>query len=223
MDLRALLFSSQGRIPRSTYWYYALAVAALNIPLAILTYSVSNPDVLSVISCISVIVGLVLFFPGLMVAIKRCHDRNRSGWFLLVSYIPVGIWLLLFGISFIMSSYDTGAVGGFYWVMVCLMWISFIPTLWVFVELGFLRGTVGPNKYGPDPLQGETTGLSPYTLSPGGGSQYTPPPVQQTGELSGGALLPGGPRMCPYCGEVSLKDAIFCKYCGKELAEESAD
>jgi uncharacterized membrane protein YhaH (DUF805 family) len=30
--------------------------------------------------------------------------------------------------------------------------ISFGITVWAFVEIGCLRGTVGPNRYGPDPL-----------------------------------------------------------------------
>jgi uncharacterized membrane protein YhaH (DUF805 family) len=29
---------------------------------------------------------------------------------------------------------------------------GFAITVWAFVELGCLRGTVGPNRYGPDPL-----------------------------------------------------------------------
>jgi uncharacterized membrane protein YhaH (DUF805 family) len=30
--------------------------------------------------------------------------------------------------------------------------VSFAITIWAFVELGCLRGTIGPNRYGPDPL-----------------------------------------------------------------------
>jgi len=223
MNLRDLLLSSQGRIPRSTYWYYTLAVAGINIPFILLGSMVSNPDILAVISCMTGILGLVLFYPGLMVAIKRCHDRNRSGWFLLVSYIPVGIWLVLYGIMFLTVSYGSSSVGELYWTISCMMWISIIPTLWVFIELALLRGTEGPNKYGPDPLQVGTTGVGQYTPPPGGVSQYTPPPVQLTGELPGEALHPDGAKVCPYCGEVSLQDAIFCKYCGKELPAETSE
>jgi uncharacterized membrane protein YhaH (DUF805 family) len=49
------------------------------------------------------------------VGVKRCHDRNRSGWFLLIGWLP-------------------------------------IMNLWLFIELGFLAGTVGPNRFGlPEP------------------------------------------------------------------------
>jgi uncharacterized membrane protein YhaH (DUF805 family) len=39
--------------------------------------------------------------------------------------------------------------------------VSFAITVWAFVELGCLRGTVGPNRYGPDPLE-------PAALGPAG-------------------------------------------------------
>ena len=39
--------------------------------------------------------------------------------------------------------------------------VSFAITVWAFVELGCLRGTVGPNQYGPDPLE-------PAALGPAG-------------------------------------------------------
>jgi uncharacterized membrane protein YhaH (DUF805 family) len=31
---------------------------------------------------------------------------------------------------------------------------AFALSIWGLVEIGFLRGTVGPNQYGPDPLEG---------------------------------------------------------------------
>lgn len=34
---------------------------------------------------------------------------------------------------------------------------SFLITLWVLVDLGFLKGTTGPNRFGPDPLPAPQT------------------------------------------------------------------
>ena len=46
---------------------------------------------------LSLVVGLVLLWPGLAVGVKRCHDRGKSGWWLLLLFIPlIGfIWWLI--------------------------------------------------------------------------------------------------------------------------------
>jgi hypothetical protein len=42
-----------------------------------------------------------------------------------------------------------------------LSWVSFALTMWAFVEIGCLRGTVGPNRYGVNPLlQAKQRGLT---------------------------------------------------------------
>ena len=44
---------------------------------------------------------------------------------------------------------------------------SFVISIWGLVELGFLRGTVGPNPYGPDPLQPlATASVAPASAGP---------------------------------------------------------
>ena|SRR5215471_11831081 len=37
------------------------------------------------------------------------------------------------------------------WFLLIVL-VPFFGPLWLFIELGFLRGTVGPNRFGPDPL-----------------------------------------------------------------------
>ncbi|WP_456618345.1 MULTISPECIES: DUF805 domain-containing protein [unclassified Bradyrhizobium] len=67
---------------------------------------------------------------------KRLHDRNKSGW-----------WLLLFYLGPAVCHY----VGQMSDLDVILDAASFGLTAWAIVELGVLPGTVGSNKYGPDP------------------------------------------------------------------------
>ena len=46
---------------------------------------------------------------------------------------------------------------------------SLAISIWGLVELGFLRGTVGPNQYGPDPLQtpsGAGPSIAPASAGP---------------------------------------------------------
>ena len=44
------------------------------------------------------------------------------------------------------------------WVLVML--IPVVGWIWALIENGFLRGTAGPNPFGPDPLEGDGSGLS---------------------------------------------------------------
>jgi uncharacterized membrane protein YhaH (DUF805 family) len=61
----------------------------------------------------------------------------------------VGMWLFTFYLlPFILDrmAEDAGAIG------IVLLLASAALTIWALVEFGFLRGTAGPNHYGPDPL-----------------------------------------------------------------------
>jgi uncharacterized membrane protein YhaH (DUF805 family) len=42
---------------------------------------------------IASIVGLLVIWPSLAVSIKRWHDRNKSGWWVLISLVPFIGWL----------------------------------------------------------------------------------------------------------------------------------
>jgi uncharacterized membrane protein YhaH (DUF805 family) len=72
-------------------------------------------------------------------AVKRLHDRNKSGW-----------WIVPFFIAPILLSKVGDWLGDSYpadFLMLVLIALS----LWGFVEMLCLRGTTGPNRFGPDP------------------------------------------------------------------------
>ncbi|MFT8245357.1 DUF805 domain-containing protein [Roseomonas sp. BN140053] len=106
-----------GRIGRQTYWlHYVVPFTVINLIASAIDMNTMAEGGFGVLGPI---VALVLLWPSLAGGVKRCHDRDHSGWFLLISLIPV-----------------VGAV-------------------WLLVELGFLRGTLGANRFGPDPLGGD--------------------------------------------------------------------
>ena len=78
-----------------------------------------------------------MIYSSFAVAVKRLHDRDKSGWWVLVFYVLPNV-------------IDSGgrASGG----SGLLSLIGFAIGIWAFVELGCLRGTVGDNRFGPDPL-----------------------------------------------------------------------
>lgn len=73
-----------GRSSRSEYWWYALAVAILNVVIS--TVLSGRP---SVMQAVSGVITLGLLLPGLGLAVRRLHDINKSGWYLLLALIPI--------------------------------------------------------------------------------------------------------------------------------------
>jgi uncharacterized membrane protein YhaH (DUF805 family) len=99
---KQILFSFEGRIPRRQYWagfgIQMLAVVALT---AVFAGVIFNGRGVSDIGAFAVILGLpflvFLIWVGLAVQVKRWHDRNKSGWWVLVGFIPYigGIWQII--------------------------------------------------------------------------------------------------------------------------------
>ncbi len=122
-----LLFGFQGRTNRAKFWLVALAIMIVEAVLfAMLGTSVALSDdpqealarVGPITSIVLLLFGILLIWISIAIGIKRFHDRNKSGVWVLIVFVPV--------------------IGG----------------LWYLIECGFLRGTIGPNNYGPDPLAG---------------------------------------------------------------------
>lgn len=72
-----------GRARRSEYWYFTLANILLGIISGIL--GVVVPGFMLIVN----IVGLALIIPSLAVCVRRLHDIGKSGWFYLLSFIPL--------------------------------------------------------------------------------------------------------------------------------------
>ncbi len=121
-----LFLSFNGRINRAKWWLGSIVVfVALVVLYMILMFVVGggmtvNPDGTvsggGTITILSIVLYLAALWPSLALQIKRWHDRDKSGWWVLINFVPI--------------------IGG----------------LWALIECGFLEGTKGPNKFGPDPL-----------------------------------------------------------------------
>jgi uncharacterized membrane protein YhaH (DUF805 family) len=83
-------------------------------------------------------------------AVRRLHDRNKSGWWIVPLFIApvllskVGDWLG--------DSYPADF----------LRLVLIALSLWGFVEILCLRGTRGPNRFGPDPHPQAPVNRSPH-------------------------------------------------------------
>jgi uncharacterized membrane protein YhaH (DUF805 family) len=144
MDWQTLLFATGSRINRATFIGAILAYACVLFlfyfaAVVLLTTDWRNAP-LFVYVCFGLILSLS-FFSIVTVAIKRLHDRDKSGWWAIPLVILPGV---LSSAANDLVTPSTGAV---------LYACSGLLMLWDFVELACLRGTHGPNKFGSDPLQ----------------------------------------------------------------------
>lgn len=81
-----------GRARRSEYWYWALAVALGYLALFVLT-AVARP-----LGLLVLLYYLAVLLPSVAVGVRRLHDTGKSGWLLLLGFVPLigGIILFVF-------------------------------------------------------------------------------------------------------------------------------
>ena len=85
MSLRSILFSFHGRVPRKVFWLYGvLGPLLVSVMLEMLLGIVGVGERRS-----EVVITVLLAWPCAAVAAKRWHDRDKSGWWLLIVVIPV--------------------------------------------------------------------------------------------------------------------------------------
>lgn len=87
-----------GRARRKEYWMFALVYMLLYMALAVLTsiFATISETLALLGGGLTFIFALGLFIPSLAVAVRRLHDTGRSGWWILISMIPIiGAILLL--------------------------------------------------------------------------------------------------------------------------------
>ena len=88
-------FIIKGRASRSEYWFLQLLFTPFAFYVGYWSDPVStgtmDPPQLYILSTIIVI---VLFIPAITSQIRRFHDRDKSGWFILINFIPVVGWII---------------------------------------------------------------------------------------------------------------------------------
>ena len=108
--------SFEGRTTRSEWWLGVLSLVVIVFGGWVgLLIGVDARDGGGAFILAFLLFYAVTVYLNLALHAKRWHDLNKSGWWTLVTLVPI--------------------IGGF----------------WLIIELGFLKGTDGPNKYGPSP------------------------------------------------------------------------
>jgi uncharacterized membrane protein YhaH (DUF805 family) len=80
----------EGRAGRAEYWWFVLANILLSIVLSVLARGAG------LFAFLSFVVSIALLVPSLAAAVRRLHDTDRSGWWLLIALVPfVGVIVLI--------------------------------------------------------------------------------------------------------------------------------
>jgi uncharacterized membrane protein YhaH (DUF805 family) len=149
MDFGYLYTSFDGRINRKPYWMGTLLlIAGWIILLLVLTFAGVGVGSRA-FAAVVLIIQLIMLYPSSALMIKRLHDRNHPSWWVAFILVPVILNGLTNALGITGDPLNQNALDYLF------MAVTFIIGIWFFIELGCLRGTVGPNEYGPDPLRGD--------------------------------------------------------------------
>lgn len=131
-----------GRSRRQEYWMFFLFNIIISIVLAILDEVLGlklSAEGINDIGILANIYSLALFIPGLAAAVRRLHDVNRSGWFLL---LPLAPYILIFIGPFLgKMGFAVSFMGGLTVIVFAIVLIVLLAT----------KGDDDENQYGPDP------------------------------------------------------------------------
>jgi uncharacterized membrane protein YhaH (DUF805 family) len=161
-----------GRSRRKEYWMFVLFTILVNLGFVAIMFAaggasifaaMSNPDptammagagIIAIVYGISLLFSLAILIPWLAVHVRRLHDTDRSGWWLLTPILPYfGILIFSVGSVYLAEGNpsENAALGPGIVVLLCsLAWMVFSIVLLVFM---CLEGTLGPNRFGADPKQ----------------------------------------------------------------------
>jgi uncharacterized membrane protein YhaH (DUF805 family) len=124
----------QGRAVRSEYWYWLLFCVLIGFGIGIISAILSAILGTRVIGyVIEGLFELAILVPSIAVAIRRLHDLDKSGWWLLISIGPsIAGFLFAFVLPFLGHLFSFAAL---VCDIVLLVWFC-------------MPGTRGPNRFG---------------------------------------------------------------------------
>ena len=142
-------FSVRGRMGRSDFWvcHVLLSVAMFVVYFVMFLFGLligigAGHMAAGIYGVVCVLIAtLLVIWPLIALYAKRIHDRNKTAWLIL---IPIAAQILV----------DISAVALPVALTILLGIADFVIAVWFLVEFGCLRGTIGPNRYGADPVFG---------------------------------------------------------------------
>ena len=175
MSVMDKLFSFNGRLRRRDWWLFVILLGIVSAILSGVAMNLMGVSIMALFPMggaapgdvsatvtkvfeIQCVVFLLFLWPGVALGVKRLHDRERPGWLLVVFYV---MQLANQAVTFMTARAGVGMMQPNP-VRSIVSLLALAVGVWMLIELGFLDGTQGPNKYGPSPkgLGAEEVGFS---------------------------------------------------------------
>ena len=153
MDRLRSVFTTSGRVSRLGFWRFQVVqalVAALVLCMTVLTTMAGGW-----LGLAPMLLIIPLLAAAACLGVRRLHDRDRSGWWLLP--FSIGPYLLMAAGN--MAIEALGALGALLALPLVLGGLAL--EVWAWIEFGFRRGTRGSNRFGPPPASNRAWLASP--------------------------------------------------------------
>ena len=143
-----------GRISRKTFWLATLVLFVVEVLLATIADMTASGLANEAAGDVAGdIVLLVFLYPQFVISVKRGHDRNIATWVIVACYALVAVSDALNLLGLLETRMNLKVLSTANVFSFAVITIVGIVSLALLIELGFRRGTPGPNRYGPDPLE----------------------------------------------------------------------
>lgn len=147
MDLQKLFLAGDGRIARQDFWIGIVILIVANLVLGAVAgfvgWAVAG---LWGAAILAGLLGLALTVPFYFLAVKRSNDRDYPPTYV-QALVALNIAFQLKNMFMPMTVESMGFLSMIFSLLIA------VAGLWMLIDLGFLQGTRGPNRYGPDPLE----------------------------------------------------------------------
>jgi uncharacterized membrane protein YhaH (DUF805 family) len=153
MKWLALFGNLDGRIRRKTFWLAWIVIFIVQILIAAIAAAAAEEMANEAAGDLAIDIVLFIFiYPLFVISVKRGHDRNIPAWVIGVAYILLALFDALRFAGWLRTNPDQNTFSTANLISFGFIMIVGIISLALLIELGFRRGTEGPNRFGPDPL-----------------------------------------------------------------------
>ncbi len=149
MTLTHFFLSPTGRISRLMFWLGLVALTAISVPVSLLL----DPDALvqsegkiKTPSLANTIWSLAISWPTAAISIKRFNDRDWPPWPGYVLFVSMATMVICHHNGLLLDPRTMALPEKLVFASML------IYSVWTLIDNGLYKGTEGPNRYGPDPL-----------------------------------------------------------------------